>query len=407
MKDSVIVLFGGTGNLAYKKLYSAFYKLFEKNQMPKNFKLISLGRKNFTKATFNEIIKNKIIEFSKSYNEDVLEKFIDSVEYNTLNFDDENDYIDLKNNIDNCMYSCDISENRIFYLATAPRYFEIITKNLDKSGILNIEKDAFKRIVIEKPFGKDLSEAQSINKILSNVFNENEIFRMDHYLGKSMIQNIMVLRFANKIFEPLWNSECISNVQITVSETEGVEERGGYYENSGALRDMIQSHLLQILAIFSMEMPKSLQTEDIRNEKVKVIKAMKYFANKDIISSLVLGQYEGNEKIKSYVDENKVNSNSLTETFVALSIDINNKRWNGTKFYLRTGKRLKYKAAEIVVEFKDSYKNNLYHNKLNNDNGNEGNVNLLKIKIQPKEGISLSFNLKEPFRPARNSQVKK
>ncbi|BEP28180.1 glucose-6-phosphate dehydrogenase [Helicovermis profundi] len=396
MKDCVIVLFGGTGNLAYKKLYPALYKLYERNLMPNKFVILSLGRRNIELVEFKNIVKLKIKQFSNGYNEKVLNGFVDFIKYQILNFDKINDYVILKGRIDDCVCSEKMPQNRIFYLATAPGYFEIITNNLELSGILDIKKDAYKRIVIEKPFGKDLAEAKSINKTLRKVFSENEIYRTDHYLGKAMIQNIMVLRFSNALFEPLWNSECIDNVQITVSETIGVEERGGYYETSGAFRDMIQSHLIQILALFAMDVPNSLETEDIRNEKVKVIKAMKFFTNKDIVDNLVLGQYEGNSDVKSYVDESKVNPNSLTETFVAIGIDINNKRWKGTKFYLRTGKRLKKKIAEIVVEFKNTTVNKFYYDLLKNKDNAVNSANLLRIKIQPEEGISLSFNVKKP-----------
>lgn len=385
---NTIVLFGGTGNLAYKKLYPALYKLFEKNQMEDDFKIIGIGRKKYDMEDFVEVIKLKVKEFSSSANDEILDKFCKKLSYEELDFDNYDDFIKLKEKLE----KENLGENLNLFLATAPEFFPIITENVHKSGLLDLSRDGYKRVVIEKPFGRDLEDAKMINKILCGIFSENEIFRTDHYLGKAMIQNIMVLRFSNGIFEPLWNNKCIDNVQITVSETIGVEERGRYYEKAGAFRDMIQSHLLQVLALFAMEPPKSLDTEDVRDEKVKAIKSLKCFTEKDIINNLVLGQYKPSGEIKGYREETFVDPKSLTETFTAISVELSNERWDGTGFYLRTGKHLKEKAAEIVVQFRGGIYNDIYSRSL----GKELQPNLLKIKIQPKEGVSLGFNMKEP-----------
>lgn len=394
MKGSTIILFGGTGNLAYKKLYPAFYNLYFERQLADDFKIISVGRRDLKVEDYKSIVRSNIQQYSAINDYTMLDGFIKHLVYHQLAFKELEDYKILKNIIDNCVEECVNNGNRIFYLATAPDYFEVIAQNLKKSGILEIEEEAFKRIVIEKPFGKNLEDAKKINKTLSNIFQESEIFRTDHYLGKSMIQNIMILRFSNTIFEPLWNKECIDNIQITVSETIGIEERGRYYEGTGALRDMVQSHLLQVLALVAMDPPKSLNTEDVRDEKVKVLRAMKPFSAKEVANNMVLGQYYGESDIPGYHDENYVQENSLTETFVAMRVEIDNPKWDGVGFYIRSGKRLKRKVAEIVIQFKDNLPFNLYGEKIKEQNNL--NPNLLRIKIQPNEGVSLGFHIKEP-----------
>jgi len=394
LRQLTIVIFGGTGDLAYKKLYPAFCNLFVKGMLPEKFRIISIGRRKLDNKEYREVVKSKVVKNSKIATTSSIEAFLKNLEYHQLEFTDCESYTALKKNIEEYESDKNTVYDRIFYLATAPKYFEIISNNLSKSKSLDINKDAIKRIIIEKPLGKDLEDARAINQSLCNIFDETEIFRTDHYLGKSMIQNIMVFRFANTIFEPIWNNKCIDNVQITIAEDVGIQDRGRYYEESGALRDMVQSHLLQILALFAMEPPKSLDTESIRNEKVKVLKYMACFDEKDILNNLVLGQYISDEDKKGYKQENYISEDSLTETFVATRIGINNDRWSGVGFYLRTGKRLKRKAAEIVVQFKESNSTDLYKNNLEYKNVLE--TNLLRIKIQPEEGISLRFNLKEP-----------
>jgi glucose-6-phosphate 1-dehydrogenase len=281
--------------------------------------------------------------------------------------------------------------NRIFYLAMAPEFFGTIATNLKSEGLT--ETDGWKRLVIEKPFGHNLPSAKDLNEEIRQAFDESEIYRIDHYLGKEMVQNIEVIRFANALFEPLWNNRYISNIQITSSEVLGVEDRGRYYESSGALRDMVQNHMLQMVALLAMEPPIKLNPEEIRSEKVKVLRAMRKIGPDDVEDYFVRGQYgagivDGNQ-VQGYRDENSVDTNSNTETYVAGKLLIDNFRWAGVPIYIRTGKRMSEKSTKVVVQFKD-IPMNLYYNR-----GEKVDPNLLVINIQPEEGITLHLNAKK------------
>lgn len=284
-----------------------------------------------------------------------------------------------------------IPNNRMFYLAMAPEFFGTIAKTLKSEGVT--ATTGWSRLVIEKPFGHDLPSAQALNKEIREAFTEDQIYRIDHYLGKQMVQNIEVIRFANAIFEPLWTNRYISNIQITSSESLGVEDRARYYEKSGALRDMVQNHIMQMVALLAMEPPIKLNTEEIRSEKVKVLRALRPIAKDEVDEYFVRGQYQAGEidgvPVPAYTDEDNVAPDSNTETFVAGKLLIDNFRWAGVPFYIRTGKRMKEKSTKIVVQFKD-IPMNLYY-------GNENNMNpnLLVIHIQPDEGITLYLNAKK------------
>ncbi|HSR04259.1 MAG TPA: glucose-6-phosphate dehydrogenase, partial [Proteiniclasticum sp.] len=299
------------------------------------------------------------------------------ISYFRLNFEDKVDYDDLLKELQSRDKE-GISDNYMFYLAVSPNYFSEIVENLQASSIRE-KKSNWQRLVIEKPFGQDLESAIKLNDSISKVFDEKDIYRIDHYVAKEMIQNINMLRFQNAIFGSIWNKDHISNVQITVLEKEGVGTRGGYYDGTGALRDMVQNHLLQLLSITAMEPPKSLDTDDVRNEKVKVFSSLRPFTSENLEDKLILAQYEG------YQQEDKVDSDSTTETLVATKIFIDNDRWEGVPFYLLTGKSLKNKTAQITIEFKQS-----------NRYGKDSEPNILEIKIQPDEGITLHLNIKEP-----------
>jgi glucose-6-phosphate 1-dehydrogenase len=280
----------------------------------------------------------------------------------------------------------------LFYLAIAPELFEPVTFNIQQMGLLN--NKGWKRLIIEKPFGHDLTSAQELNSKITQVFKEEEIFRIDHYLGKEMVQNIEVIRFANAFFEPVWNNRYISNIQLTSSETVGVEGRGDYYDQIGALRDMVQNHMLQMVTMMAMEPPSRLKAEAIRDEKVKVLRSIRRFETlEEITNNVIRGQYLSGEvkgqAVKGYLEEEHIDAHSKTETFVAAKILIDNFRWSGVPFYIRTGKRLPQKATEIIVEFKNLP--NLYFNK-------EGALepNLLVIRVHPEEGIHLKLNAKKP-----------
>lgn len=379
---ALIVIFGGTGNLAYKKLYISLYNLYKRNELKEDFKIISVGRRDFSNNDFRDLLLGRLIRTNRFSAEENYNDFLENILYHKLEFNNKEDYESL-----NRLISLDGQkkyDNRVYYLATAPEYFKPICENLDSSKLLS--KDITSKVVIEKPFGKNLEDARSINQVLESYFEKENIYRTDHYLGKEMIQNILIMRFSNSIFEPMWNSKYISNVQINVSEAIGIDERGNYYESAGALRDMVQSHMLQILSLVAMEPPLNKSTESIRDKKVELLKDLKCFDEKDIENSLVLGQYISNGRDKGYRDEIGVDPMSRTETFVALKISIDNERWRGTNFYIKTGKRLKKKLTEVVIEFKNDREFILYKDL----------PNILKIKIQPEEGMLLSFNLKDP-----------
>ncbi len=379
MKTTMII-FGGTGDLTHRKLIPALFQLYQNNFLSPDFSVISIGRRDKTTKEYQEDILSSSKKFSsKGVDEEKFEQFRKMVTYFRLNFDHHEDYDTLLDELK----SRDIpgvSDNYIFYLAVSPDFFSDIVENLKKSKIRK-KPSHWQRLVIEKPFGHDLESAKKLNQSISNVFDEKEIYRIDHYVAKEMIQNINMLRFQNAIFGAIWNKDHIENVQITVLEKEGVGTRGGYYDDTGALRDMVQNHLMQLLAITAMEPPKSLQADDVRNEKVKVFDALKPFSLDEDSKNLVLGQYLGYQK------EDKVEDDSTTETLVATKVFIDNNRWQGVPFYLLTGKSLQKKTAQITIEFK---KSNRY------DYGGECPPNILEIKIQPDEGITLHLNVKEP-----------
>ena len=393
-KPFILVLFGGTGDLAKRKLLPAIYNLAQKNLLPENFAVVAIGRRDITRDAYCQQLKQSVSEFSRSKVEDaVWEKIKDRLYYLRFDFDQDSGYKNLVQFLGELDKSLKTSGNYIYYLAVAPEYFGVITDKLHEHNLSSLEKGK-KSLVIEKPFGRDLDSARALNKKISAVFSEDNIYRIDHYLGKEMIQNIMILRFSNILFEPLWNNKYIDNIQITSSETVGIESRGGYYESSGALRDMIQNHILQLLTLTAMEPPKDLNTEAIRDEKVKVLKAIEPITPEYIRNNMVRGQYGSGDingsNYNSYREEDKVSPNSSIETFAALKLHINNPRWTGVPIYIRTGKRLKSKFTGIVIEFKQALKG-LYR-KTNSDLM----PNLLIIKIQPEEGVYFQFNAKEP-----------
>lgn len=389
---AIIVLFGATGDLAKRKLFPALYSLYREGQLADNFVVVGSGRRQLTKNEFYEHIKKSLDEFSRYSVTEDWEEFISHFYYTSLEIKDTNDYEELLTLISSLEVQYEIPGNRLFYLAIAPELFETVVYNLHKMELSKTE--GWRRLIIEKPFGHDLKSAQELNEKIIQVFKEEEIYRIDHYLGKEMVQNIEVIRFANSLFEPVWNNRYISNIQFTSSETVGVENRGNYYEKVGALRDMVQNHMLQMVTMIAMEPPSRLKPEAIRDEKVKVLRSVHRFeSTAEINKNVIRGQYVSgrikDQEVKGYRDEESVLPVSETETFVAAKIMIDNFRWAGVPFYIRTGKRLPHKATEIIVEFKTlPY---LYFNK-------EGDLepNLLVIRIYPEEGIHLKLNAKKP-----------
>lgn len=377
----VFTIFGGTGNLTYIKLMPALFTLYSEGHISDQFKIMAIGRRDKTQSQYHDEVLTVIKKKHPKFNEDKWNTFKEKIVYYQMDFSDFSVYGHFKNTLFNLLNSLD-TRNIIYYLATAPNFFSVISKYLAKTEIANLDH-GFQRVVIEKPFGYDIETATDYNQKISEAFGEDNIYRIDHYLGKEMIQNILVIRFTNKIFESVWNRESIDNIQIVVSESIGIESRGGYYEKSGALKDMVQNHLLQMMALIAMEPPKKFTNEHIRNRKVDVLRNVSLYDEDFPLSNVVFGQYGG------YREEERVNPESDTETFVAMRLAVDNVRWRGVPFFLKTGKMLDKKVAQIIVEFKKN-EFQMFPEK------NDIMPNLLIIKIQPDEGIYFRFNSKEP-----------
>ena len=375
----ILTIFGGTGNLTYNKLIPAFYQLYKEGRITDNVSIVAVGRRDKTSESyrkeFREVLEKKI----KDFDPEVYDRFNILIHYFKMDFGAPDDYESFYNYMNQTDADHNGSGNRIFYLATSPSAFPFISEQLKSHGLL--DTGGFTRAVFEKPFGYNLESAIDINETVSKIFGEDNIYRIDHYLGKEMIQNINLVRFSNQIFSAVWNKDSIDNIQITVKESVGVEERGGYYDTSGALRDMVQNHLMQILALVAMEPPARFDTDSIRDEKVRVIKNIK--VNKNLADrELIFGQYAG------YKGEVKVDPESSTETFVAMKVEVDSSRWEGVPFYLRTGKALDGREAEVIIEFKVDT--------CCSEFDASAKPNLLIIKIQPEEGIYFRINTKEP-----------
>lgn len=381
------VIFGGTGDLANRKLIPAIYHLFEKGLLPNNFSLVSIGRRDYSQKDYYNYIYDSLETLAKvKINDEVFSRLKEHIYYKKMNFLDSNEYGSLNKYLEEIDQKFQTSGNRLYYLAVSPDYFDDIISGLQNHCMNN--KTSFHRLMIEKPFGNNLMSASNLNKLLVEAFSEENIYRVDHYLGKEMLQNIMVLRFSNIIFESLWNHKYIEQVQISSNETLGIETRGNYYEQTGAIRDMVQSHMLQLLSLVAMEKPKDLSAKSIHNEKVKLLKSIKNYSIEELRENVIRGQYGSGNNFKAYREEDNVSPNSNTDTFVALKLEIDNTRWQGVPFYIRTGKRMAKKSTEIIIEFKHP-DNVLYNNSLIQPN-------TLIIKIQPTEGVFMQFNAKTP-----------
>ncbi|MDF0359185.1 glucose-6-phosphate dehydrogenase [Staphylococcus pseudintermedius] len=386
---ALITIFGATGDLSHRKLFPSLFHLYQQDNLDERVAIIGIGRRELTNDDFRAQVKSSIQEHVQDTKH--LDKFMQHVFYQPHDVSDEESYQKLLELSESLDREFSLDGNRVFYLAMAPRFFGVVTDFLKSSGLTNTK--GFKRLVIEKPFGSDLKSAEELNEQIRRSFKEEEIFRIDHYLGKDMVQNIEVLRFSNAMFEPLWNNKYISNIQVTSSEVLGVEDRGGYYETSGALKDMVQNHMLQMVALLAMEPPISLNSDDIRAEKVKVLKSLHVLQPDEVRNQFVRGQYDqgfiNGQEVKAYREEDKVAADSTTPTFVSGKVEIDNFRWAGVPFYIRTGKRMKRKSIQVVVEFKEVPMNLYYQKDKHLDS------NLLVINIQPNEGVSIHLNGKK------------
>lgn len=391
----IFVIFGATGDLNQRKLAPALYNLFLDGWLPEKFAIIGTGRTDLSDADFAAKLQESINEFSRSgkAKKNQWEDFAPRLLYQAGDAKDAGSYKKLGEHIERLNAAWQVQANVIYYLAVAPDFFETISTNIHKSGLAS--DPARTRIVLEKPFGHDLETAQSLNQLLSGMFNEQQIYRIDHYLGKETVQNIMAFRFANSILEPIWNRNYIEHVQISVTEQLGVEERGDYYDHSGALRDMIQNHLLQLLCLVAMEAPINFNADEVRNRKVDVLRAMRRFAPEEVRMNTVRGQYSGGwmqgEEVPGYREEPKVDTDSNTETFAALKFFIDNWRWQDVPFYVRSGKRMHQSASVISIQFRD-----VPHKVFPEETSESWQQNRLVINIQPEMSIRLQLQTKRP-----------
>jgi len=391
--DHIFVIFGASGDLTKRMLVPAIYSLYVQNLLPDNFALLGVSRTNFSDDDFRDKMKSALNEFGGNENLSHVDSFLKKIFYQPIDSEKSEDFKKLEDKLRNLRNDYGITGNTIFYLSTPPNLYSVIPQNLAAHG-MNLQTDGWKKLIIEKPFGFDYESADKLKNELTESWKEEQIYRIDHYLGKETVQNLLVTRFSNGIFEPLWNRNYISHVEVTSAESIGVEERGGYYESSGAMRDMVQNHLLQIVGLIAMEPPSSLEPFAIRNEILKVFQSFRPIKENEIKKSAIRGQYLSSkikgQKAAGYREEKGVDPNSMTETYVALRFHIDNWRWNDIPFYIRTGKRLPTRVTEVVIHFKKT------PHSLFDMNNNLNSSNQLILRIQPDEGILLKFGMKIP-----------
>lgn len=394
-KPFLLVIFGASGDLSQKKLFPALYRLDRDGLLPHNSCILGTARTAMDHSSFREMIRQAVEKaFGKDFDKKAWDAFSARLYYHSGDYDDPVSYANLRTVITELEQAHETMANRIFYLAVPPTVYELIITNLGISG-LSKEEGGFTHIAIEKPIGSDLASAKKLNVVLRTSFFERQIYRMDHYLAKETVQNILMFRFANAIFEPLWNRRYIDHVQITVAESIGIENRAGYYEKAGILRDMFQNHIFQLLALTAMEPPSVFESERVRDEKVKVFRSIRPFPVNNLGDCLVLGQYGkgsvSGKEVVAYQQEKGVIPGSQTPTYAALKVYIDNWRWNGVPFYLRSGKRLSNKKAEISIHYKA-----VPHLMFSRSLQEEIEPNTLVMRIQPDEGIDITFQAKSP-----------
>jgi glucose-6-phosphate 1-dehydrogenase len=406
--ECVLVILGGAGDLSHKKLLPALYNLSLENALPPHFAIVGFSMEHLDDDSYRQFARDGIERFSRQpLTEAGWNAFAPLLHFVSGAFDQTADYARLKARLDELDLKLGTGGNHIFYFAIPPRFIETCAESMTAAGLgkPTSEGSIFTRVVVEKPIGRDLASAVEINQRLARYFDEGAIFRIDHYLGKETVENLMVLRFANSIFEPIWTARFIDHVQITVAEAEGVGTRASYYDQAGALRDMVQSHILQVLCMIAMEPPRATRPDAVRDAKLDVIRSLRPFDPAEVERCVVRGQYQeglcGGEKVKGYLAEEHIAQGSGTETFVALKCYIDNWRWAGVPFYLRTGKRLPKRASEIAIYFNDVPRI-LY----NVRPAPPLPQNVLSIRIQPDEGLSLTIVSKLPGAPLRLAPVK-
>jgi glucose-6-phosphate 1-dehydrogenase len=393
-----VVIFGASGDLARRKLLPSFYNLASDRLLPDDFAIVGFARSDLSTDQFREAVRENICtqhESEEGFDSAICDWILDRTSYVAGDYRDASRFHELRETLLSLDQTRNTRGNYLFYLATPPDLFLGVVKQLDACGLARQQDGQWRRFIIEKPFGSDLRSAQSLNRELLHIVSEEQIYRIDHYLGKETVQNILVFRFSNSIFEPVWNRQYVDHIQITVAETLGVEHRGDYYDKVGALRDMVPSHMMQLVSLTAMEPPVSFQADAVRDEQTKALHAVLPLTPEDVLASAVRGQYgEGvidGQRVPAYRSEPRVNRESGTETFVALRLFLDNWRWAGVPFYLQTGKRLAKRESEIVIQFRQT------PTVLFRDTPSDQlRPNTLVMSIQPKEAISLSFGAKMP-----------
>ncbi len=389
-----LVIFGVTGDLARKKLMPAVYDLSNRGLLPPGFSLVGFARRDWENQDFGQIVYDAVREHARTpFREDVWRHLADGFRFVPGDFSDDEAFDTLRDTVQTLDAERGTGGNHAFYLSIPPRFFADVCQQLQRSGLSKPATDSWRRVVIEKPFGHDLKSARQLNEIVSQVFPPDSVFRIDHYLGKETVQNILALRFANQMFEPIWNANYVDHVQITMAEDIGIGGRAGYYDGIGAARDVIQNHLLQLLALTAMEEPVSFEAESLRSEKEKVLSAVR--VPRDLDASTSRGQYaagwQGGQPVKGYLQEEGISKDTVTETYAAVKLEIDTRRWAGVPFYLRTGKRLGRRVTEIAIVFKQAP-----HLPFASTATEELGRNALVVRVQPDEGITMRFGSKVP-----------